>query len=267
MSLGPVLVDVLKRYGLQGLTKWASDKIITGASEAEIQLELYDQPAFKQRFWMIFARQKAGLPPVSPNDVLSYEQTATDLAHAFGITLSSHKVGDLIANNVSATELQERVSLASQAVHMASADLKGQLQRLYGITAGDLTDYWLDPKQKAPELTRRFTAAQIAEQAHRSTWGDLSAAQAEGLARQGMDAASATRGFGTLTEMADLFEAVDDTEADISKESQLRLITGDEGVAKEIEKRAGRRVAQFQGGGGYATGKLGVSGLGSANRP
>jgi hypothetical protein len=188
------------------------------------------------------------------------------MAKAFGIFLSKEEVNAMIVNNVSLAEAQDRIGLASQAVHMSSPELRSELQRLYGITDADLTRYWLDPKKEAPVLQRRFAAAQISEQAIRTGFGQISATQAEGLTRAGLDQAGAQSGFGTLVEMDELFEGVDETEEDIDIESQLSLLTGNAELAQNVERRGQKRAARFQEGGGFATGQEGIAGVGSANR-
>lgn len=262
-----ILDDYLRRLGLSDLSTWAKNALINGASEAEIMVDIENQPAFKQRFWMIEARRKAGLPEFSPAQVLDYEATASEMAKAFGITITQQQVGELIANDVSVAELEDRVGIAASAVFQVPPEVRSELQRFYGIGTGDLTEYWLDPKKKAPELQRRFAAAQIAGEAQRTGFDEqLSAAQAESLFEAGMDVQSARQAFGQLVQADELFEAVDVTEQDIGLEGQLRLITGDTDVAQEVQRRGERRAARFQEGGGFATGEEGLAGLGSANQ-
>ncbi len=262
-----IIDDYLKRYGLTGLSQWAKDALINGASEDEIMVDIENQPAFKQRFWMIEARRKAGLTEFSPAMVVEYEATAGAMAKAFGITITDQQVGDLIANDVSPQELQDRVGIAASAVFQVPAEVRSELQRFYGIGVGDLTEYWLDPKKKAPELQRRFAAAQISGEAQRAGYDErLSSLQAESLFEAGMDVQSARQSFGQLVEAEELFESVDTTEEDIGVEDQLKLITGDTDVAQTVARRGERRAARFQEGGGFATGKEGLAGLGSASR-
>lgn len=266
MALGPMLTNLLKRSGLEELTAWASKMVIEGASEAEIEISLYDQPEFRRRFPMIFARANAGYGAISVQEVLDYENGAMEMAKSYGMSVSREEISSLIANDVSLQEADSRMGLAAQAVHRSSTEMREQLSRLYGVTAGDLTRYWLNPTKELPVLQRRFIAAGIAEQASRAGFRqELTAGQAEGLARLGVDAGSASEGFGRLVANEELFEAVDDTESDIGVEDQLRLITGDAELVGQVERRAEKRRSPFQGGGGFATGDTGIAGLGSAS--
>ena len=79
------LTQILNQYGLGSLTTWALEKLRQGASEAQILIELYDQPAFKQRFPAIDARKQNGLTPISPAEILEYEQRVNQLLRMAGL--------------------------------------------------------------------------------------------------------------------------------------------------------------------------------------
>ena len=83
------LGSLLQGYGLNGMLDWVKSKLIAGASEAEIQLEMYEQPAFKARFPVIDARRAAGLNPVSVAEVLEYETRGRELMRRAGVTQES----------------------------------------------------------------------------------------------------------------------------------------------------------------------------------
>lgn len=267
MALGPVLTDLLKRAGLEGLTQWASDMIINGASDDEIMVDMYDQPAFKQRFWMIFQRRTNGYPAASVEDVLAYEQAMFDASRALGVTATRQQMGEWFADNKSVPEMQDRMGIAATAVYQSPPEHRAALNRLYGITDGDLVNYWLDPKKETPILQRRFAAAQIAGEAARVGFrSELTTQQAEGLFEAGVDMSGAREGFATLVESEELFEAVDVTEEDIGVSDQLSLLTGNARLTEQVGRRGERRAARFQEGGGFAPGQEGLAGLGSANR-
>lgn len=267
MALGPQLTALLNRYGLGSLAGWASEAIVSGLGAEEIEFQLRERPEFKARFPAITAREKAGLPPVSVDEYLAYEQSLSQMGRAFGVTLTKAQTDAALGANVSVAEMQERVGIAATAVYQSPPEVRAALSRLYGIGTGDLVNYWLDPKQTAPVLQRKFVAAQIAAEAERVGFAaQLSAEQAESLGEAGVTADAARGGFGQLVEAAELFEAVDETEQDIGVDDQLSLLTGNVDLARQVERRGERRAARFQEGGGFATGRQGVGGLGSAAR-
>ena len=267
MALGPILSRLLDRYGLGSLKDWASTQLVDNVSEEEFLLALYDRPEFKTRFWMIGERERKGLSPVSAEMVLAYEAQVAQMAKAFGVTVTQRQAGEMMANDISAAEVEDRIGIAAAAVYQSPPETRAALNRLYGITAGDLVNYWLDPKKTAPILQRRFTSAQIAAEAERVGFAtQLTGTQAESLFEAGLGVEAARQGFGQLVEAEQLFEAVDVTEEDLDIDTQLQLLTGNVDVAEQVGRRGERRAARFQEGGGFATGKTGVAGLGSASK-
>lgn len=266
-NLGPILSTLLDRYDLSSLKNWASDALIRGLSEDEIVLEMYERPEFKTRFPAIEARNKAGLAPVSVEEYLGYEAQTRAWAKQAGFTLTQDEINKMIAGDVSAQEAADRIDVASRAAFMTDDQTRNELQRLYGISGGDLVRYWLNPKEEMPKLQRRFVTAQISGESIRSGYDhQLDENQLGYLYGRGMTGEQASKSFGDLVERAELFEATDVTEEDIGVDDQLKLITGDIDQAGVVAKRGERRAAAFQGGGGFSTGKTGVSGLGSANK-
>jgi hypothetical protein len=265
-TIGPMMTQLLTQYGLESLAPWLSNLIINNASDDEIMLELYDQPAFKQRFPAIFTRQADGLPPLSPSDYLTYEDFAKTSAKGWGINISQGEINAALSADVSIKEMDDRMSMASAAVHTLSPQVRGQVNVLYGINEEDLVRAWLDPREQAPVLRKRLTAAQIAAEGLATGFGQLNVMQAERLAEGGIDADAARKGLAQLTQEHELFQATDATEADIGTDAQLGLLLGDQDLATAVERRAQRRKSPFESGGGFATGKTGVTGLGSAAR-
>jgi hypothetical protein len=157
--------------------------------------------------------------------------------------------------------------MAAMAVYQSRPETREQLQRLFGVTSGDLISYWLDPKTTVQNLQRRLAVSQIAAEAQAAGYrSDLTISQGLQLFEAGLTAEQARTGFGELVEAEELFEAVDETEQDVDVESQLSLLTGGAELAQEIERRGEKRAAKFQEGGGFSTGESGVRGLGSANQ-
>ena len=266
--VGPLLSQLLTRYGLQTLAPWFAERIIHDASEEQIMLELYDRPEFKVRFPAIFAREKAGYPPISVAEYLTYENQVSQMSRAYGVTLDKARVDALIGLNVSAQEAEDRVGIAARAVYQTDPTTRAALSRLYGIETGDLINYWMNPRETMPVLQRKFVTGQIAGEAQRVGFGgQLTERQAGYLYDQGVTGENAGEAFGKLVKAESLFEAVDRTETDIGVDDQLALIAGDERVGQQVEKRAGKRVAAFEGGGSFAAGKTGLAGLGSAAKP
>lgn len=259
MALGPQMTAILKKYGLESLTEWASQMMIQGKSEDEIMLSMYEQQAFKTRFAGMFARETNGYPPVSIDEYLEYEGMASALSTTWGMNLSKAEVDNLIANNVSARELEQRYTIAATAVYEAAPETRSELTRLFGIGQENLMRYWMDPKQHLGVMQQQYKMGELAGAAMRSGFGQLNLSQAQRLQQAGLDEGQALTGFGELFRNRELFTPLDEGEELITTDEQLGLLTGDAEAASKIGKRQERRKAEFEGGGGYVTGQEGFA--------
>ena len=71
-TVGPLLRTLLTRYGLESLLDWASEMAVTGASEDEIIVQLYEQQALHDAYPWIRQRESAGMTPMSIEQGLVY---------------------------------------------------------------------------------------------------------------------------------------------------------------------------------------------------
>lgn len=253
MPLGPQLTETLRRYGLESLTEWASQALIEGMSEEEIILDLYDQPAFKSRFAGLFTRQEAGYPPISVDDYLDFEDMAASLGTTWGLRLSKDEVDGLVANNVSARELEQRFTIAATAVYEDDSFVRDELTRLFGVSQENLMRYWMDPRSTMGVLQQQYKMGELAGAAMRTGFGQITRTQAERLQGAGVTEEAAVAGFGELRRSMELFTPLDEGESVIDTETQIGLLTGDADAQSQVEARQARRKAEFEGSGGFAT--------------
>lgn len=259
----------LADIGLASLTDWWYKRKTDGWSDAEIWVAARETKVYKSRFPGLDTLREAGRG-VGEREWLDYERTATAMFRAAGLPSGFYDqpsdFAKFISAEVSVTELQDRVKIASSAALSQPPDVRDQLRRLYGIAEGDITAYFLDPKRAVPVLQERFSATLSATAARRSGFGDLSLGEAESLARFGVGEDEAAEGFGTLVEAREVFDPLDQGETAISREQQLgATFRGDTLAQQAIRRQARRRVARFEQGGGYAADREGFSGLGSAS--
>lgn len=260
--------QVLQQYGLESLSDFAWQEIVAGRSGNEVLQDIRQTPQFQQRFPAIAARQKVGLPPLSPGDYVAYENTATQYMRNAGLPTgfydSPEDFTKFLSGDVSLKELGERITLARDAANGPS-EARDALVNKFGLSIGDLTAFFLDPDRAEPLLQRNYNAAQIAGAGTRTGYGDT-AAQDLRLADLGVTAAQAQQGFSHLGQESELFHGLPgQNEQDISTDQQLGAeFMGDAAAQKTIEQRARSRVATFGGGGGFNTSREGVGGLGQA---
>lgn len=261
----------LQQYGLQSLASWAWNEIVNGATESQVVLDLYNQPAFKTRFPAIFTRQEQGLPPISPGDYVSYENQATQMFEAAGLPKgfwdSPSDFTNLISNDVSTTELQARLNLATQAAYQVPDSVRTVLQRDYGIGTGGLAAHFLDPTQAEPALAQQFLAAQIGGAGIQTGYGTDKATD-EQLAADGVTAAAAQQGFTQLGTESQLFKGLPGQgESDISQADQVAAeFEGNVASQQAITARTQSRQAQFAASGSYQSSAAGFGGIGSAQQ-
>lgn len=264
MALAPLLRATLNRYNLGGLIDWATQTMIGGMSQEEFLLQLYDRPEFIARFPGIKAREQAGYPPINPEEYLAYEDMMYGMSRMWGLDINKGEIDQLISGNISMREAEERVNLAAAAVFDEPQETIGELQRMYDVGTGQLIRYWMDPKRTQGVLQQQFRTAQIAGSALRSGYGQVTEQQAKRLLQAGMDGASALTGFSQLVQTEELFKSIVGTEDEVDQDTQIELLAGNAQVAQDMETRAKRRLADYQGGGGFAAGQTGF-GVGSSS--
>lgn len=259
----------LDQYGLGSLAGWAWKEIVAGRDPDQVILDLYGTKEFKQRFPAIFTRQAQGLPPISPGEYVSYENTATQLFRAAGLPRgfwdSPSDFTNLIAGDVSTDELNHRLDLATQAVFASPQSVRDHLQRDYGINTGDLAANFLDPKQAEPLLQQKFLGAQI------GAAGDLTGYHSnrsldDYLASLNVTGQQAQQGFTDLQSKRPLFEGLPGEGADgIGQDQQIAAEFGGDAAAQQaIARRAQARQAQFQQGGAFTSTSGGFAGVGNS---
>lgn len=265
------LNELLSSYGLGELSNWAYEQVIAGNSPAMVRQLLWEQPAFKRRFKVIFDRRDRGLPPISVDEVLDYERSARQLFQAAGLPPGFYDSPDdfysFLVNDVSLSELNSRVEIARDYVYRSDPTVRQEARRLYGLTEGQEIAYVLDRSRALPLIQSQFLAAQNAGASLRSGYGQLNRTEAERLAALGIDPNRAEQGFGALVASRQLFQALpglEEAEDDITREDQLGAAFGGNAKARErLERRGESRVAAFRGGGGFVTDREGFAGLGS----
>lgn len=256
----------LKNYNLGALSPWAKEQIIAGNSPAMVQQLLWERPEFQQRFQVIFDRQKAGLPPMSVDEVLSFEKNATALFAKYDLPTGFYdSFEDFVSyqvNDISLQEMDERLQLRQQAVFQSPPEVRAALKALYGVNAGDLTAYWIDPNRAIPILRNQMQSASLSAAGARTGYGALTRDESERLTALGVSVDQAVSGLGKLVTAKELFTALPGEQMgqNITRAEQLRAgLEGDMAAQLMIEDQGRRRVAQFGGGGGFVGGRSGFA--------
>lgn len=237
-------------------------------------LDLRERPEYKTRFAGMAALSAKGRA-ISEEQYISLERSYASQMRAYGLPAGFYDdpadFSRLIGGEVSAEEFGQRLEMASQVVATdpRGKALRDQLANLYGLTNADglAVAYWIDPNRGSDIIKRQYQAAQAGLASKQAGFAQLSKTQAELVGAQGFSDQYLTQAFGQLAQ-------VDEFAADLpglGKDAVTRddliqgVVLGNQDAAAKIERTARGRVAEFSGGGGFAAGQSGISGLGPAD--
>ena len=250
------------QYGLGSLANKIRDLAIDGATEATITLALQETPEYQKRFSANADRIKKNLSVLSPGDYLNLEDSYRQVLRSYGLTRfdTDEYVKQFISNDVSATELSNRVVTAVQRVQNADPAILSQLTDYYGIGQNDLVAYVLDPNQQFQKIQRQVAAAEIgvaaAKQGLRSD-----VAVSEQLAAQGVSQAEAQKGYATIADilptaskLSEIYGAT--LESYGQDEAEQEVFNQLASAQRKRQKLAATEVATFSGSSGVARGGL-----------
>lgn len=140
------------------------------APSADASLNALNQ-AYNQRFAGNIARAKNGLPPLDPATYISNETAYTNALRSAGLPKGFYDSQDsfakLIANNVSPTEFNQRISAAKKAIDNTDPYYTQALQNMYGLDAGHMIAHILDPEVAAPLVEKQAKAVEYGAAAAR----------------------------------------------------------------------------------------------------
>lgn len=198
-------------YGLGSLVEPLRDFVREGISGEEFTLRLRETDAYKKRFAANAERIGKGLTALSEGEYLAKEDAYQNIMRNYGLPASYYAKDSLgtqagfqklLANDVSAVELEDRIFQAKDRVLNANPEVAQALKAFYpGISDGDILGYVLDPKNALKEIQRKVAAAEIggAALAQGLTAG---VTRAEELAGLGVTKAAAVAGYADVAQIA-----------------------------------------------------------------
>lgn len=272
-----IITMELQGWGFgQDAINWAASEIASNKSTNQILADLRAQPFYENSIFgqTNAARQAAGLPAMTEQQILTYKDTVMGTATNAGIPTGFITDADLVqlmGKDVSATEVDSRITTEYVNAVKAPQGVRDTLNAWYGTgtSNGALAAYYLDPNKALPLLQQQLTAAQLGAAATRTNYGTISRGTAEQLASLGVTESQGETSFAKLGGEAQLFNALPGSgEQAISQQVQLAAeFGGDAQAQQEITQRADQRKAEFAGSYRYAeTAGRGITGLGPAPR-
>lgn len=207
---------LLSSYGIGDLGDAITNAVIKGYTTSTIELIMQDPNskdplavAFQMRFPANKARAAAGKSVLSPAEYLRAERSYTEVLKSYGVSniASKEKLSSFIANDISATEVADRVGIAINRVQNADPDTKKALAEYYPmLNQADIVNAVLDPAEGLPALQRKIQIGEIGgaalAQGIKTSEGKTNIMMgAEALANLGVTQAKAREGFQAVAEV------------------------------------------------------------------
>ena len=265
-----ILYNQFNQYGLGGLVEDIKYLIQSNVSPSQFSLELQNTKAYQNRFAANKERIAKGLSALSPAEYIGLEDQYQNIMRNYGLPASYYtkdatgkQAGfeKFLAGDVSASELEDRISTAQKRVLNANPEVTTALKQFYpDITNADILAYTLDPTQGLESIKRKVTAAEIGGAALQSGL-TTNLTRAEELQKYGVDKAAATAGYSTIgaglqrgSELAAIYGESPYTQA--TAEQEVFNISGAQEARKQRQKVTGLEKAAFGGQTGLTSGAL-----------
>ena len=265
-----LLFQQFNQYGLGSLVEPLKNLVQQNVSPSEFTIRLQETDAYKKRFAANAERIAKGLSALSPAEYIALEDQYQNVMRNYGLPASYYSKDSmgtqagfqqLLANDVSATELEDRVATAQNRVINANPEVKQALRQFYpDITDGDILAYALDPQKALTDIKRKVTAAEIGGAA---LGAGLSASQlgSENIASYGITKQQAQAGYGQIADILPTGEKLsqiykEQPYTQQQAESEIFKLADSAEAAKRRRKLTQQEQATFSGSSGLSSGAL-----------
>jgi hypothetical protein len=266
---------LLSSYGIGDLGDAVANSVIKGYSEDTIDLIMQDPNstdplavAFQKRFPANKARAAAGKSVISPGAYLALERQYTETMRSFGVAglAKPETLSSFISNDVSASEVADRVGLAVTRIQNADPETKKALAEYYPmLSQTDIVTAFLDPKEGLPALQRKVTMAEIGG-AGLVQGMKVAQTTAADLADYGVTQDEARKGYATIAELtprADFLSQISAGPDYGQTEAEAEIFKGTASAKRARQSLTAIEQARFQGSAGTTKGSLGKSSQGA----
>ena len=258
------------QYGLEALVDPLQGLIQENVSPSEFAVRLRQTEPYKKRFAANAARIGKGLRALSEAEYLTLEDGYQSIMRNYGLPATYYSKGDLgrqegfeklIAGDVSAAELEDRIATAQNRVVNAPPQVKEALKRFYpDINNSDILAYTLDPEKGLMDIKRKVTAAEIGGAALGAGL-ETGVSRAEELAKFGVTAETARQAYQAAVpiiqrggQLAGFYGEEPYTQA--TAEEELFNLPGSAGASQKRKRLTALEEAQFSGRAGMTGGAL-----------
>lgn len=262
--------------GLDSVFQQAWQQYLNGVPIDQIMQSIRSSDAYKARFPGM-AQLAANGQAISEAEYVAKEAADQSLLRAYGlpdqVATDRNLLGNLIANQVGTTELQDRLNAYKQVVNQLPGEVTSYLRDQYGIQAGDLMHFWMNPDEALPAIQQKVQAAQVGAAAQLAGYGQINPDQALRLAQvigadpSGIGAFNqAMSGFEKAGELKGLTDNLPGQGQGVTQDQLVNAtVGGDAQAALALQQEQQRRKAQFSDQSSVATTQAGAVGLARAN--
>ena len=256
-----LLYQQFNDLGIGGLVPELKTLIEEGVAPAEFTLRLRATKAYEDRFAANKIRISKGLRALSEAEYIGLEDQYQNVMRQYGMPESYYARGNMgrqegfekfIAGDVSAAELEDRISTAQKRVMNANPEVAQALKTFYpGISNGDILAYTLDPTKAIEDIKRKVTAAEIGGAAARAGL-TTNVADAEYLQRYGVTKEQADQGYQAAaqivpraSQLSQIYKQGPYTQA--TAEQEIFNLPGQVEAQKQRKKLTELETATFSG--------------------
>ena len=264
-GLPTIAAEIEKIFKGEGRTRLGGSPIPIPTSEAGFYLALIETEAYYKRFGKVNEdRIKSGYTALDEKTILAMEDEYQKVMKSYGTPAGFYDTPEdfqaFLANNLSESEVADRLQASRQFASVVDPVIKDQLKSMYNIDDNMLTAYIADPVRGQSLLTGL---------ANKSLTG--AAALLQGLTA---DAAAVAQGFGagelrfqeqqqrfgqaaTIAERGTFLSQIERAEKEFGQKEAVEITFGGlEQSARAAEKLASRERARFGGRAGTTTASL-----------
>ena len=254
------MTNLFTSFGLGSLSDKIFDYVKNGYSSDTIFLLLQDTAEYKKRFAANEQRKKAGLPVLPPDQYLAIESSYRQIMQTAGLPKGFYdQASDFtnwIAKDVSPSEIQSRVDLATQATVLSNPSYRQALNQM-GISDKDLTAYFLNQNKALPLLQKAAATAAVGAGAIAKGL-TFDKQYAEILATQGVTGEQAREGYSQIAQELPELQKLGSIYGGgyTQREAEKATFEGLAGPTNKRRRLASQERAQFGGAAGAARGGL-----------
>jgi hypothetical protein len=260
----------MRSYGfseeeLKEITDYISSGLINPKlGPNQLLLQLRQLESYKTRFAGNEQRRAKGLNALSESAYLTQERDYAQTLALYGQDRFANRqqFAQFIGNEISPTELGQRVAIAINRLQNANPAVLKQLAEYYpNVNEKDIVSYFLSPDNVLPELQVKTTTAEIGATA-RQYGLDYGMGRASELQQYGVDLERARAGFQNIArvlprseQLSDFYKAAGiDYDQTVAEQEEFKGLAS---ARRARERLRELEIAEFSGQSGLSRGALG----------